>query len=193
MRLCSPKFLTIPSFVCLGLLVLFFFPAKIGPNLVPGLSSVSFWVIVQLRKVIGVTTLFPVVFLSPVMLPFLNVYLTSNFPLSLAPVSKEDLVYIDQFPSEVSSDEYISTVSPELVPSSPLIPLAASPSSASSLPSASSPPPLLVYSRCKAPPPPVVSAPATAPSASDDSDPTAHRYPSRVRHPPNRILIGFKL
>ncbi|GMP92481.1 hypothetical protein CsSME_00042697 [Camellia sinensis var. sinensis] len=69
----------------------------------------------------------------------------------------------------------------ELVLSSPpASPLAVSPPSVS-------PPPLLVYSRRKAPPPPIVSTPTADPPASDDSDPTAHRYPPRARHPPNRL------
>ncbi|XP_028114168.1 uncharacterized protein LOC114312155 [Camellia sinensis] len=55
-------------------------------------------------------------------------------PPLTAPVSKADLVHIDPFPSEVLSDAYISTVSPELVPSSPPTPLAASPLSAHSPP-----------------------------------------------------------
>ncbi|GMQ10172.1 hypothetical protein CsSME_00053276 [Camellia sinensis var. sinensis] len=98
-----------------------------------------------------------------------------QLPPLTALVSKEDLV-------EILSDEYISIVPPELVPSSPpASPLVASP------PSTSSPPPLLVYSRRKAPPLLIVSAPAADPPASDDSDPAAHRYPSRAHHPPNRL------
>ncbi|CAL5443960.1 unnamed protein product [Camellia sinensis] len=109
-----------------------------------------------------------------------------QLPPLTAPVSKEDLVHIDPFPSEVPSDEYISTVPPELIPSSPsALPLTTSPPSPS--PSLSSSPPLLVYSRRKAPPPLAVSTPAADPPASDDSDPAAHRYPPRARHPPKRL------
>ncbi|XP_028064838.1 uncharacterized protein LOC114267942 [Camellia sinensis] len=87
-------------------------------------------------------------------------------------------------PSEVPSNEYISIVLPELVPSSPLAsPLAAFP------PLVSSPHSLLVYSRRKARPPPVVSALATDPSASEDFDPVAHRYLTQAHHPPNKL--GF--
>ncbi|GMP70396.1 hypothetical protein CsSME_00029266 [Camellia sinensis var. sinensis] len=113
-----------------------------------------------------------------------------QLPPLTAPVSKEDLVHIDPFPSEVPSDEYISTVPPELIPSSPSAsPLTTSPPSPppSRSPSLSSSPPLLVYSRRKAPPPLAVSTPAADPPASDDSDPAAHRYPPRARHPPKRL------
>ena len=44
-RLYFLNFLITLSFVCLGLLVLSFYPVKIGPNSVPGLSYMSFWVI----------------------------------------------------------------------------------------------------------------------------------------------------
>ena len=93
-----------------------------------------------------------------------------QLPPLTAPVSKEDLVHIDPFPSEVPSDEYISTVPPKAIPTS----LSAS-SMAPSHPSAFASPPLLVYSRHQAPPPPVVSTPAVDPPASADSDPAAHR------------------
>ncbi|KAF5940981.1 hypothetical protein HYC85_022148 [Camellia sinensis] len=106
-------------------------------------------------------------------------------PPLTAPVSKEDLVHIDPFPSEVPSDEYISTVPPELIPySHPASPLTTSPHSPP-LP----PPSLLVYSRRKTPPLPVVSAPTADPPTSDDSDPAAHRYPTRARHPLKRTSV----
>ncbi|KAF5951184.1 hypothetical protein HYC85_009128 [Camellia sinensis] len=74
------------------------------------------------------------------------------------------------------SSQLDAAVSLELVSSSPPVsPLAVSPSSVSS------PPPLLVYSRRKSSPPPVVSTPTADPPASDDSDPTAHRYPPRAQ------------
>ncbi|GMP38985.1 hypothetical protein CsSME_00010013 [Camellia sinensis var. sinensis] len=95
-----------------------------------------------------------------------------QLPPLTAPVSKEDLVHIDPFLSEVPSDEYIFIVPPELIPSSPPI----SPSSVSS-----SPPPLLVYSHRKASLPLVISTPA--------ADPPNLSLTRR----PVRILIGFKL
>ncbi|XP_028078007.1 uncharacterized protein LOC114279917 [Camellia sinensis] len=103
-------------------------------------------------------------------------------PPLTAPISKEDLVHIDPFSSKVLSVKYISTIPPELVPSSPpASPLVASP------PLVSSSPLLLVYSRCQALLPPVVSTPIAAISASDDSDPPDHRYPTRQCRPPNRL------
>ncbi|GMQ05249.1 hypothetical protein CsSME_00050351 [Camellia sinensis var. sinensis] len=105
-----------------------------------------------------------------------------QFPPLTAPVSKKDLVHIDLFPFEVLSNEYISIVSPELVPSSSSVsPMAATPLSVYS------PHPLFIYSHHKAPPSSVVSALAADPPASDDSDLATHQYPTRARHPPNML------
>ncbi|GMP82856.1 hypothetical protein CsSME_00036984 [Camellia sinensis var. sinensis] len=101
-----------------------------------------------------------------------------QLPPITTPVSKEDLAHIVPFPFEVPTDEYVFTVSHELVPSSP-----PSPHPAHSLLS------LLVYSRHQALPPPVVSALTVDPPVFDDSDPAAHQYPTRERHPPNRDMI----
>ncbi|GMP82852.1 hypothetical protein CsSME_00036982 [Camellia sinensis var. sinensis] len=101
-----------------------------------------------------------------------------QLPPITAPVSKEDLAHIVPFPSEVPTDEYVSTVPHELVLSS--LP---SPHPAHSLPL------LLVYSHHQALPPPVVSALTVDPPAFDDSDPAAHRYPTRECHPPYRDMI----
>ncbi|KAF5956478.1 hypothetical protein HYC85_003703 [Camellia sinensis] len=117
-------------------------------------------------------------------LPF-NKSTSISLPLLTAPVSKEDLVHIDPFPSEIPFDEYISIVPLELIPSSSSAsPLTTSPPSPSP-----PPPPLLVYSRRKAPPLPVVSAPVADPPASDDFDPASLNLTRR----PVRILVGFKL
>ncbi|GMP42755.1 hypothetical protein CsSME_00012389 [Camellia sinensis var. sinensis] len=116
--------------------------------------------------------------------------------LGSSSVSKEDLVHMDPFPSEIPADEYISTVSLKLVPSSPpstpsmeylsIDPPEAIPISslATSTPSLS---PLLVYSCRKAPPQLVVSTPVAASSASEDSNPAVPGYPTRECHPPNRL------
>ncbi|XP_028068082.1 uncharacterized protein LOC114270712 [Camellia sinensis] len=126
-----------------------------------------------------------------------------DFPPINALISKEDLIHIDPFSSEVPLDEYISSVPHDLVPSSPpstpfvdylsTDPPEAMPTSfpasplVSSPPSTSSPPLLLVYSRRQAPHLLVVSALAALSSAFEDSDPVEHRYPTRVRRPPNRL------
>ncbi|KAF5930309.1 hypothetical protein HYC85_031182 [Camellia sinensis] len=86
----------------------------------------------------------------------------------------------------VRPEDYISIVLHELVPSSPLAPfpvplLAPSPLS------------MLVYSRRNVVSSPVVSFPTVAPFASEDTNPTARRYPNHERHPPNKLAIEDEL
>ncbi|XP_028069081.1 uncharacterized protein LOC114271679 [Camellia sinensis] len=100
-----------------------------------------------------------------------------QFPPITTPVSKEDLVHIDPFPSDVPHDEYISIVPHDLTQFSLHSPQ----------PIFSHRSPLLVYSRRQALPPLVVYTPTVDPATSDDSDPAAHQYPTRAHHPPNKL------
>ncbi|KAA8531391.1 hypothetical protein F0562_006113 [Nyssa sinensis] len=111
-----------------------------------------------------------------------------QLPTTTATVSKEDLIHIDPFPSDVPSDEYISTVTTESLPeptSSTVTPKATSPTVTTESTSTPSSPPLLVRSRCTTLPPPDISLPV--PSTSEDTDPTPCQYPLRHRQPSHLI------
>ncbi|GFY86442.1 hypothetical protein Acr_05g0000810 [Actinidia rufa] len=111
--------------------------------------------------------------------------LHSSSPIT-APIAKEDLIYLDPFPSDMSTEEYSSTldiVDISFPTTSPKVSNCPPPPATSSLPSLIPPAPL-VYSRRRAASP-IPSSSSMAPSSdSGNPDLPIRRYPARSRHPP---------
>ncbi|GFS43672.1 hypothetical protein Acr_00g0086360 [Actinidia rufa] len=104
-----------------------------------------------------------------------------------APVAKENLIYLDHFPSDVPTEEYSFTLDIVDIPlpaTSPDVSDCPPPPTTSSLPSLIPPAPLVYSRRCVAPP--IPSSSSVAPSSdSGNLDSPASRYPTRPRHPPS--------
>ncbi|GFS45976.1 ubiquitin-specific protease 12 [Actinidia rufa] len=113
--------------------------------------------------------------------------------LSAASVAKEDLIYLDPFPSDVPTEEYSSTLDIADIPlpaTSSEVSNCPPPPTTSSLPSLIPPAPL-VYSRRRA----AFSIPSSSfvdpLSGSGNPDPPASRYPTRSRHPQVKGKLHF--
>ncbi|GFS37380.1 hypothetical protein Acr_00g0051640 [Actinidia rufa] len=148
---------TTPFFECLDLAVLFFSLRKTVLNLVLDVFCVFSWAI-------AIFTL----------------------PPKTAPIAKEDLIYLDPFPSDVPIEEYSSTFDIEDIPlptTSPEVSDSPLPPVTSSLRSLIPPAPL-VYSRRRAASP-IPSSSTMAPSSdSGNPDLPTRRSPARSRHSP---------
>ncbi|GFZ15868.1 hypothetical protein Acr_25g0002770 [Actinidia rufa] len=108
-----------------------------------------------------------------------------TLPSKAAPIAKEDLIYLDHFPSDVPTKEYSSTPDIADMPlpaTSPEVSDCPPPPTTSSLPSLIPPAPL-VYSRRRTTSH-IPSSSSVAPSSdSGNPDPPASRYLTRSRHP----------
>ncbi|GFS40400.1 anaphase-promoting complex/cyclosome 2 [Actinidia rufa] len=114
-----------------------------------------------------------------------------TLPSKAAPVAKKDLIFLDPFPADVSTEEYSSTLDIADIPlpaTSPEVSDCPPPPTTSSLPFLIPLAPL-VYSRRRVPSPIPSSSSVAPPSDFGNPDPPASRYLTRSRHPP--VNFGF--
>ncbi|GMQ09407.1 hypothetical protein CsSME_00052797 [Camellia sinensis var. sinensis] len=103
-----------------------------------------------------------------------------TIPSTPVPLTKDELVHVDPFPQDISSDEFVSNIEVSILPLTSTSDISPTPS-----PAPASPAPLLVYQRSKTLSSLPVSSSTVPPTVSLDPAPPAHRFPKRDRHPPN--------